>query len=254
MKPMTGPLSRIIRAKEHLDSLNSEVAAFTASNPYHVDIDDDLQDGSYICYPYLTKAFPPNLGILVGEIFHQLRSALDNIAYSLAIVKDERVEFPIFIKNETGFANKLKKLREDARADVEAMQPYHRPNGEKHRHPLSVLSRIDIVDKHRIIIPGINKIWVASGFPNKFFTADFAFTGLNKGDIVYKLTLSPDLKKNFQPEVKVQILFDVSTGCPDDAKNIIRITGADISRIYHYIRDIIYPRFAKFLEPEDSLS
>jgi hypothetical protein len=249
MEPMTGPLSRIIRAKEHLDALQRKATAFTASNPYRADIYDNLETGDYICYPYLTKPFTSNWGLIVGEIFHHLKAALDNIAWQSAILKDNTIEFPIFSDNTSRFTTKLEKLREYVRPEIEAIQPYHRPDGEKHRHPLSVIRRINIVDKHRVIIPGISKLWVATNIPKKFITIDFAFTRLNKGDVVFTIPKSFCANKDFQPKIKVQILFDVSTGCGDDSNNVIRITGEDISTIYQYVREIVYPRFAKFLEP-----
>ena len=253
MKPMTDSLRRINRAKKHLNILNREIKAFIASEPYRCAIDKDPQDGRYIFSPYLIAGIPLTWGLLIGEVAHGLRSALDNIAWSFAVKRDEGTVFPIYIKDSPKFINKLKRLRSDIWSDVKAVQPYNRPNGERRRHPLWLLSRIDNIDKHRIILPGATKIYVATGLRSpKWFYMD-GFTRLNKGSVQFKLRNSSNLKDNFKPEIKGQVVFDI-TSYPTDPTEPPRILLQDLFVIHHFVRYDVYPRFAKFLEPEDSLS
>ena len=252
---MTDPLRRINRAKKHLNVLNREVKGFIASQPYRISINKDPKDGSYIIRPYLIKQYPVSWGFLIGEVVHGLRSALDNIAWVLAIRQDRTISFPIFIDRNDKFVNRLECLREDVRSDVEAVQPYNAPNGQERMHPLWILHITDIIDKHRIILPGATRVSVATGLPSprKYLYID-GFKRLNKGTVEFRLTIPPDLKKNFKPEVAAQIGFNISSPIPSEADNPPRLRLRDLFVIHHFVRNDVYPRFAKFLEPENRLN
>lgn len=253
MKPITAPLRRINRAKKHLNVLNREIRAFITSNPYRCVIKKDPQDGINIFYPYLIKKFPAAWGLLIGEVAHGLRAALDNIAWSLAVERDSLTVFPIFLKENSGFTSRLKRLRDDIWADVKAVQPYNRPDGEKRRHPLWILSIIDNIDKHRIILPSVTKIYISTGLSSPKWAYMDGITRLNKGDVVFKLHTPLNLKKDFKPKIKGQIIFDISSALTDPA-DPPRILLQDLFKIHYFIRNDVYPRFAELLKPEDSLS
>lgn len=253
MEPMTGPLRRINRAKEHLDVLNSEIAAFIASRPYRCSIKIDPQDGKYVLFPYLREPFPPAWGLLVGEVAHGLRSALDNIAWAIAIKPTKETVFPIYFEDTSGFKNKLKQLREGFRTDVKAAQPYNAPNGEERSHPLWVLSIVDNIDKHRVIVPGVTRIDIATGLLHPKFLYWDGFTRLNKGDVSIKIIKHPNLKKDFKPEMIAHISFDISTP-PTDPLDPPRISLRNLFAIHNFVRNDVYPRFAEFLEPENRSS
>jgi hypothetical protein len=250
MKPMTSPLRRINRAKKHLNVLNREIKGFIAGKPYRYIIKKDPKDGLDIFYPYLVKQLPLVWGFLIGEVVHGLRSALDNIAWSLAVQQDEITCFPIFLKESNQFTVRLKRLREDIRADVEALQPYNRTDGKKRTHPLWILQRMDIIDKHRTILPGLSKLYLPTGLRSpKWFYMD-GITRLNKGDVEFKLHPPLNLKKDFNPEIAGQVVFDISS-TPKDPTDPDRIFLNDLFIIHNFIRNDVYPRFAKFLEPEN---
>jgi hypothetical protein len=253
MKPMTDPLQRINRAKKHLNILNREIKSFIASQPYRCSINKNTQGGYYIIHPYLVKGeFPIAWGLLIGEVAHGLRCALDNIAWSLAIKQDTLTSFPISIERNDKFIRRLERLRNDVRADVEAVQPYNRPDGEKRRHPLWILNITDIIDKHRTILPGATRISIATGLPSsrKYFFID-GFSRLNKGTVEFKLPLKPNPKENFKPEIVAQIGFDISSPIPSEIDNPPRIRLKDLFLVHHFVRNDVYPRFAHLLEPKD---
>lgn len=253
MGEMTDVMLRIKRSKKHLNILNREVRAFMASKPYRVEVSIDPKDGRYIIRPYLIKQCPVSWGLLIGEVVHGLRSALDNMAWSLAIKQDTAVSFPIFINRNEEFDKKLKLLREDVRTDIEAVQPYNAPNGKERMHPLWLLRITDNIDKHRIILPGAIKVYVATGLPSppKYFVMD-GFRRLAKGTVELRLSVQPNLKENFKPESSVaQIQFDISSRIPGEGSNPHRLTRNNLLVIYNFVRDEVYPRFAKFLKEKN---
>lgn len=252
MKPMSDPLRRINRAKKHLNTLNREIKAFLASNPYRCTIKKDPQDGANVFCPYLIKRFPFTWGLLIGEVAHGLRTALDNIAWSLAVTRDNLTCFPIYLERNSKFTTRLQRLRNDIWDDVKAVQPYNRPDEIRRMHPLWLLAVIDDIDKHRIILPTVNKIYISTGLKHpKFFFID-GITRLNKGDVEFKLQTPLNLNKNFKPELTGQIIFDISSAAKDPA-DPPRIFLKDLFYIHHFVRYDVYPRFGKLLELKDGV-
>jgi hypothetical protein len=96
----------------------------------------------------------PRLGTIVGDVVHNLRSALDVAAWQLAIDHDETearrrphlVQFPL-ARDVAGFTahNALPFFSEDARRVLESLQPYQRSN-----EALGWLRELSNSDKHRV--------------------------------------------------------------------------------------------------------
>ena len=132
---------------------------------------------------FVTAEMPPNdtLGVLIGDFLHNLRSCLDNLAYSLAAsytspLPDDLAdssEFPIFgDENRAGNTSvgsamfhhvtrsgdpvpgsglhKIRGWHPDAQTTVEGLQPYYR--GTAYREDLLwLLHDLDRIDKHRLL-------------------------------------------------------------------------------------------------------
>lgn len=253
MEEMTDVLLRINRAKRHLNVLNREVRAFIASKPYQVEVTIDPKDGRYILVrPYFTKQCPVSWGLLIGEVAHGLRSALDNIAWAVAIKQDTTVSFPVSIKRNDEFVRRLELLREDVRADVEAVQPYNAPNGQEQTHPLWILRITDNIDKHRIVLPRAIRVYVATGLPapHKYFYID-GFRRLTEGTVEFRLPIRPDMKEDFKRETVAQIQFDIGSPIASEASNPRRLTRNRLLVVYKFVRNDVYPRFAKFLKEKN---
>lgn len=126
-----------------------------------------------------TSALQPNqqrwLGILIGDVIHQLRAALDHIVYALAtrggktLTEDDvkKLEF-IIRKNSRDFGadRRVSKgwfeqiIGRDELAAVEAAQPYQRDPVVPESDPLWILRELDNIDKHRTFVVIQNQIRV----------------------------------------------------------------------------------------------
>lgn len=124
--------------------------------------------GKYV-YRILMDVLPPiEIGVAIGQIAHNLRSALDNLTWQLARLETrtpyDRTQFPIFRWRVTTRKDRhgnplpqferegrryLKSLRLEHRAVIERMQPYVGGRGFR-RHPLFRLHEINNTDKHRL--------------------------------------------------------------------------------------------------------
>lgn len=107
---------------------------------------------------------------IVGDVVHNLRSALDHIAWQLVLLDggqpDERTVFPIHLSsvntkgNERHLTIEPGIRRSDIMDAVESMQPY---DAIKHGHPpetdaLGILQRLNNIDKHRLLLTVVHTI------------------------------------------------------------------------------------------------
>ncbi len=113
-----------------------------------------------------TASLDPALPLAVGDCVHNARSALDHLAFQLAILNGtgssaaSEISFPVYLT-----AGKFKKATEHkvapfisgaALAEIEKYQPYAPGNAGKD-DVLYVLTRLDNIDKHRLVLVTASK-------------------------------------------------------------------------------------------------
>src|SRR5689334_16894336 len=83
--PLEGPFLMLKRAKNHLETLDKYLVEFDALNPHRVTSQLNSDKTFHECR--LIAQFPPFLDfwLAIGEFCYQVRSALDQIAYSLCV-------------------------------------------------------------------------------------------------------------------------------------------------------------------------
>jgi hypothetical protein len=170
MAPIDGILCKLSRAYEHLEAFNKEVRVYLEGEPYKIIPDLKLKkEATYSLTVKLSIAHHPPaiLSILAGEVVYQVRSALDHLAYQLAVTNVglnsdlKRCEFPIFIdkgkyhrvtgrglpERNSGL-DKVRSIAPAAQATIAGLQPYNRRHNPK-THPLWLLHELCNIDKHR---------------------------------------------------------------------------------------------------------
>jgi len=70
----------IERAERHIHDLNIAHNLFFASNPHEVATKIDPNTGEHIFYLAKADDVPLTLAAIVGDVLHNLRSTLDNLA------------------------------------------------------------------------------------------------------------------------------------------------------------------------------
>lgn len=153
--------AKLDRAKTHLQELESVTKAFLATNPYReIAQADEQRPGEFVIHFIKNGDLPPQIPVIVGDALYGMRSALDHLAYSLAlkhsfVVKDENCMFPIHIK-DTSFIvqapRALAQMSTEAQNLIGDMQPYRAANPAQ--HPLGILNQLGNIDKHRHLVFG----------------------------------------------------------------------------------------------------
>lgn len=88
MHPLDGPRFKIARAKIEIDQLRLMQNIFFENTHYYaVKAEQNLKSGKYI-YRIRIDGPPPSLdwGVSIGEITHNLRSALNHLVYQLTLL------------------------------------------------------------------------------------------------------------------------------------------------------------------------
>jgi hypothetical protein len=165
---LADPRVKIDRGFEQIEALRTELYAAMESEGHKLDA--KLASDTYRGQAALTltisrlPVFSTGIGLLIGEIVHNLRSALDHLAWhlvpptrlrKLSVRAAEAVYFPM-ARTQKGYWNGVNRLlpgtTNDQRAFIEQYQPYHRSAAGRAMRTLRTLSN---TDKHRIIVPAL---------------------------------------------------------------------------------------------------
>jgi hypothetical protein len=155
---LEGVRLKLDRAEDGLEEINEAIVEYLREKNYAVAGEFDRDTSKYVFRARITK-HTLEIGILAGEIVHNLRSALDHLAWQLALLTTatpyDRTAFPIALTpGEFGSKQGQKMIGDIApkhRALIESFQPY---NGTQQAWtPLALrdLRILSNTDKHRVI-------------------------------------------------------------------------------------------------------
>ena len=175
MHPLDGPRLKVRRAISQIEALRLADASFRAQADYRVVVAELKPKSREHALRARVNILPPlELGVWIGEVAHNLRSALDGLVYQLGLLNGAseealtRTQFPIFLKGRVakchgkcGGKKKpphfrcngkklIKPLRREHQTAIERLQPYRRGNLGK-RSPLYLLHELNNADKHRLL-------------------------------------------------------------------------------------------------------
>ncbi len=154
----TGCWARLDRAREHIHAFGTEWRSFLDQHPYH-DYVEVQADGSGSVGIRRDEAIPARLSLILGEFLYEMRAALDNCLFEVAVLHSGKhpppgaglLQFPIYDDREAWQRNlfRLKHLSNEHRAMLERIQPF---NAERQDlNCLSILNRLARSDRHRTL-------------------------------------------------------------------------------------------------------
>jgi hypothetical protein len=157
--PFAGIILKLQRACDQLQSLDREIDLFLKGDTYEPAIKIDFkgrnQFGHFVTEfsirMVVNKPCDPMWGIIIGEIVHNFRSALDHSIYIIASGKG-RTQFPIFncpSKYKRYGLPMLEGLSDEVTGFIKRFQPFD--TGENSNSPLWHLAKLSNFDKHRTL-------------------------------------------------------------------------------------------------------
>lgn len=139
-------------ATTHIPRLNEALAEFDGSSPWRCEQSPDLPEGKVVVR--IERQPPREIGLILGDIVHSLRSSLDYATCALVRLVDpdadlRKVQFP--------FGRSGLSLNTAERASIRQLEGVALPYVEEARRLggpyLDVLARLSNQDKHRLIMP-----------------------------------------------------------------------------------------------------
>jgi hypothetical protein len=215
--PLDGVQLKCERAHHHLKTLKAEFDAFTRDA---YSIRHEVKDGGreHVYRVVRLKKTRPEWGPIIGDCLGNAASALDHLAYQLAILhtgtltpalaRDTR--FPIY-GSPRDFWNNLPRLRAigpDQVVPLERLQPYHGMRAPDD-HWLMILKRLSDFDKHRTLHTTSYRFGgMVHHEPDSLIDAVFPTGQLKLGaDLARFVFNPPDSEIDVDPRFTVDITF-----------------------------------------------
>lgn len=167
MHDLSSARQKLDRASQYLDQIDGCVRDFISTHPYSTDTQIEKDGREWAFSVQLEKKPPSDLGLLIGDYIHNLRGALDHLAWQLAGRPTDprtarQVQFPISTKRANAvnqLETSLPGVDESAKRIIDNLQPYHlyEPSLPGVSRLPNVVRELDLIqqlsnwDKHREI-------------------------------------------------------------------------------------------------------
>jgi hypothetical protein len=140
------------RADQHFLDLRLKVDQFAATHPHRLSVTPDPATGNDVLSIAPGEPFPDEYLLILGDILHNLGSALDHAWYASVERTNDQSKFPLHA-SEKRVVEKVNGLKDNAsealkKFIVDIVQPWETGRG---RHLWGV-HQLDNVDKHRLLI------------------------------------------------------------------------------------------------------
>jgi hypothetical protein len=225
---------KVERAKEHLRILEAELRSYLSSTPYVIGTKRDQESGRLIYFLASVQPTPLRVSAILGDTIHNLRSALDHLAFQLVWVgkgkaPSSHVYFPIADDRPKYLEQRRRQMKgadPSAIAAVDALAPYKGGNDL-----LWKLHKLDNVDKHRVLITAgsafrsvnigahmsreMQKQIASSPLASKFTEFPALDVFVKPADRMFPLKQGDELfidGPDAEPNEKLQFRFDVAFG------------------------------------------
>jgi hypothetical protein len=157
---LVGVRLKLERAEFQRNALENEVKTWVEHQQSHAAFEHERDTGWHRIVVRSEAPDPPLMwGVIVGEIIHNLRSALDHTIWQLVLadkgIPDRNNQFPIFSrppKKASDFAKCVRGVSHAAETVIRGLQPYTRPKRSE-LEPVEILSALSNVDKHQTLHP-----------------------------------------------------------------------------------------------------
>jgi hypothetical protein len=148
-------------ANKHIDHLRLIIQQLPTLDKYHVAIERDPQSRQYLLKFRGADYIPIEIPLMIGDIIHNLRSALDHAATVIVGGQSTTIYFPFHQRMENFVRCPNVRAIEQAcpglgQRMVTELEPY-----EGGRGGLWPLTKLDAIDKHKLIVTaiGVTHIW-----------------------------------------------------------------------------------------------
>ena len=255
---------KLARALRHISDLEVEAERWLAKPPIRLHHTVDLATAERLILAELLEPVPGELSAITGDALHNLRSALDNLIYDLALAHTgdplpadiaKGSAFPVLDEKKSSTARilgrKLGGVHPDVRAIVEEMQPYN-PDYGGQRSLLWVLNDLNAKDKHRLpplAVPAPSTVSFYVAGPGVALTATQKWPSLEVGKRVEISRYSSQVGVYAGPDLQKPPEFFVAFGEGSPEAVVGGSVVAGLKEIHKDITGRILPSLVPYLWP-----
>ena len=251
--PLLSARFKLERALFHIDDLDTRIQSFLDQRPKPYEMTPELDPAfPSSTFRHVVRARPPRAWAgPAGDAVTNLRASLDHVIYALSVHwlrQTEPSSTTAFVLTDEpsafdGLAHQaLSHLPDEIWREVEALQPYNRPNRPE-LGLLLALTQLVNADKHRSIQPTLTRVIASVGGARQDLGR------LDDGDRIVIGIQHPQ-------SASEEVAFIVAIGFLLRAHD--QLVGIDgLRQIHDLIRDEVLPRFESFFEhepPEEPIS
>lgn len=156
-----GAKLKVERANRHINEIETTLRAYLGAEPYSMRVDVDTETGENLLRFQAIKPPPAELPLIIGDAVHNLRGALDLMASEImraAGESDTSIYFP-FHETRENLVDRIDK------GPIKVVFPIIADYILNHIRPhkggddaLWALNKLDILDKHRLLIPTLSAV------------------------------------------------------------------------------------------------
>ena len=240
--------AKINRAQEQLNALASEFRAVVDDKPYRLSEQfnarpTDKTRGEYQYIVDFVSDIDDRWNVIIGEILHDLRSALDYLAWGAANRPWRKTQFPIFT-TETQWAESagpmIRTIPDKYLTVMKEAQPYQNLTLGKDpaEHFLAILSYLSNRDKHRLLHTTLFTLdeaapsFAAARDISAIHSVTINFGAIEPGAIFVELDITtdgPEPEMNMQGQATLDVAF-----CDTSARGKI-VNGESVGRVLEAI-------------------
>lgn len=247
---------KLWRAKEHVQAVHDTAHAFLKSDFYRLVLYQD-ESGRLAAKVGELKRVPPVLSVLIGDAVHNLRSALDNLAFLIAKPttrgEERDVQFPL-VNVPREFQGTCRKRLPNADpavvAEVERLQPYHSRTWPE-TALLWQLIKMSNWDKHRALISAAafleaSRLNIRISGKTNVRSNEVVRGVLEPNAVIVRLEMGyseADAHVEMDPEFTFMPVFDQRMPEPIRGRPVI----STLARTGQFIETEVLPMFTRFL-------
>ncbi len=263
---LTGARLKLKRARDHLEVLRDELAAFTAGEPYGIAHEPNTDGSEHIFRAQVRKEPPPFLSI-IGDALQNMRSALEHLAWGLTPLStrqtsERSIGFPVCTNPQafeqadrnspsgyntrTGM-HKIWTMPPKVRAAIKQLQPYNTGHDD-----LVILNELARIDRHQSLrLMGaftreVTHSWRKRG-AHSGFGVDFSVVkrtevtigpfedGAKVGDFAFS-----------EPEMEVNLQLTPFVAFGDEGTTKGRHALRTLTNIRRHIERVVMPKLERF--------
>jgi hypothetical protein len=146
---------KLERARRHAEELDRASHEYLQSDPFTIVEAEEVFTSDLVSLAMIKRQVPPELGAIIGDVVHNLRCALDHLAWQLVLANGhaphKKTGFP-YAENGREFRKEADfRLRGASATAIDLVKKMQvQPNGDA---DLWRVCRLDVEDKHRLLIP-----------------------------------------------------------------------------------------------------